>query len=105
MILQTGKECNRMSLTVNLQIKKRSAEALRLGSDCELVAADDEQVSIVLRIDSAFTVQRSRRIGCTDCQLLEDLLQQAAALSDGIQIAVLAVGIDNAVGIYHRRVH
>ena len=61
-------------------------------------------MAIVLRIDPAVVVQRGRSISGANGELLEDVLNQDTSLPDGVEIAILAVGIDSAICVHHGRI-
>src|SRR5207248_6653064 len=58
----------------------------------------------VLRVDLAVAADRGRRVGRADGELLEDVLLLRAALIDRVEVAVLAVRIDDARCIDHEGV-
>src|SRR5437868_393109 len=70
-----------------------------------LSSSDHEQVPVVLRVDAALLVDRERRVGRAQRLLEEDPALLHAPLADGVEPAVLAVGVDRAVAVDHRRVH
>src|SRR3989442_15399754 len=55
------------------------------------------KVTIILRIELSVSANRRGRVSCADGQLLEDLLLQGPVGIDGKKIAILAVGIGDAV--------
>src|SRR5260370_585896 len=82
------------------------SSALRVPLRCTVgLFADDEQPAVVLRVDPPFGIHRGRRIGGADGELLEDALQEDAALPNGIEVAVFAVGIDHAISVHDSGVH
>src|SRR4029079_11925992 len=64
----------------------------------------DEAVAGVLRVDLAVVADRRRRVRRAEGELLEDLLLQRAALVQREEPAVLAVRVDDAVGVDDERV-
>src|SRR5438270_11847631 len=61
-------------------------------------------MSVVLRIELAVAANRSGRVSRANGQLLEDFLLQCAIRVDGEEIAVLAVGVGDAVRVNRRRI-
>src|SRR5712692_6150789 len=59
-----------------------------------------EQVTGVLAVNLAVWAHRSGRVRRSQRQLLEDLLLQSSSLVDGVQVAILAVDVDHAIGVY-----
>src|SRR5436853_3337514 len=68
------------------------------------IVADREQMAGVLRVDLAIRAERGRRVGRAQRQLLEDFLAQSASVIDGKQVAIFAVGIDQALRINRKLV-
>src|ERR1051326_7973160 len=84
------------------QDERRELKAPRIGYE---LSAHDEEVPIVLRVDSSVVVHGCGRISRTDGKLLEDVLNKGPSLSDSVEISVFTVGIDHAICINHGRVH
>src|SRR5262249_26978453 len=61
--------------------------------------ADDEKVSIVLGVDQAIAAHRHRRVGGPQSKLLEDVVAFSAVVENGVEVAVLAVGVGRASAI------
>ena len=59
----------------------------------------------VLGVDLSIRADRHRGISRADGQLEKPLLLQRSALVDRKDIAILAIGIYNAVGIYAESIH
>ena len=65
----------------------------------------DEKYTIILRIDPAAEIDGHGCIGRTGCQVLEYILDQCSALSNGVEIAIFAVRVDHAIQVHYRRIH
>ena len=61
--------------------------------------SDHEQVTCILRVDPSVSGDGGWCIRRPHGQLLEDLLLQSPTLVDGIEVAVLAISVDNPVSI------
>jgi hypothetical protein len=70
-----------------------------------LLFADHEKMAVILRVDPPVAVQRSRRVSRAQSKLLEYLPCQNAALPYGIEISILAVGVDYAIGIHYNGIY
>src|SRR5438477_11444568 len=79
-------------------------EALRRPGGKPLLP-HNKQNALVLAVDLAVAAHGSRRVSRSQRQLLEDPLLQGATRVYGIQIAVLAVSVNHAVGIHRVAVH
>src|SRR5215831_20809895 len=66
--------------------------------------ADHEQRSFVLRVDLPVGADRKRRVRRAESLIEEDVRFQGPTLVDCVQIAVFAVGVDDAVGVDNRRI-
>src|SRR5580765_4017551 len=60
---------------------------------------------IVLGVNPSIAVNGSGSISRANGELLEDVLNQDAALPDSVEVAVFAIGINHAVRIHHCSVH
>src|SRR5206468_9925794 len=64
---------------------------------------DDEQAAVVLRVDPPVRPDRERRVGGPDRELREHLVDDHT-VEDLVEVAVLAVGVDDPVHVHRRRV-
>src|SRR5258708_111520 len=70
-----------------------------------VLPAYDEQVTVILGVNSPPGIHRSRRISGADGQLLEDALHEDTSLPDRVQVAVFTIGVYHAVSIHDGRSH
>src|SRR5689334_22273837 len=70
-----------------------------------LLFADHEKMAVILRVDPPVAVQRSRRVSRAQSKLFEYLPCQNAALPYGIEISILVVGVDYAIGIHYNGIY
>src|SRR5882724_4495895 len=73
--------------------------------EIRVLSSYNKQVPIVLGINPAIVVERCRSVCGPYGKLLEDVLNQDTSLSDRVEVSILAIGIDRAICVHHRRVH